>query len=56
MTNDDGCKPEGAPERSPKADCFAEASDADKFMKWFGGETFDPKQRGRGSNWARWKK
>jgi hypothetical protein len=36
--------------------CFAEASDADKFMKWFGGETFDPKQRGRGSNWARWKK
>lgn len=32
--------------------CFAEPKDAEKFMKQFGGETFDPKQRGRGSNWA----
>jgi hypothetical protein len=36
--------------------CFAEVADAEKFMQRFGGEKFDPKQRGRGSNWARWKK
>ena len=36
--------------------CFAKAADAEKFMQRFGGEKFDSKQRGRGSNWARWKK
>ena len=36
--------------------CFAEQGDAEKFMQRFGGERFDPKQRGKGSNWARWKK
>lgn len=36
--------------------CFAKADDADKFKQRFGGETFDPKQRGRGSSWARWNK
>lgn len=36
--------------------CFAESNDAAKFMRRFGGERFDPKQRGKGSNWARWKK
>ena len=36
--------------------CFAEAVDAEKFMKQFGGERCDPKQRGRGSNWAKWNK
>lgn len=36
--------------------CFAEPADAKKFMQRFGGEEFDPKQRGKGSNWARWKK
>ncbi len=36
--------------------CFAEPGDAEKFMQRFGGEKFDPRQRGRGSNWARWKK
>jgi hypothetical protein len=36
--------------------CFAEPADAEKFLQRFGGETFDPKQRGKGSNWARWKK
>jgi hypothetical protein len=36
--------------------CFADPGDAEKFMKRFGGERFDPKQRGKGSNWARWKK
>jgi hypothetical protein len=36
--------------------CFAEPADAEKFMERFGGEKFDPRQRGKGSNWARWKK
>jgi hypothetical protein len=36
--------------------CFAEAGDAEKFMQRFGGEKFDPRQRGKGSNWARWNK
>jgi hypothetical protein len=36
--------------------CFAEAGDAEKFMRRFAGEKFDPKQRGKGSNWARWNK
>ena len=36
--------------------CFAEEADADKFQQRFGGERFDPNQRGKGSNWARWKK
>jgi hypothetical protein len=35
--------------------CFSERGDAEKFMLKFGGEKFDPKQRGKGSNWARWK-
>jgi hypothetical protein len=34
--------------------CFAEQEHAAKFMQRFGGEKFDPKQRGKGSNWARW--
>jgi hypothetical protein len=36
--------------------CFAEAADAEKFRLRFGGEPFNPKHRGRGANWARWKK
>jgi hypothetical protein len=36
--------------------CFADAEHAQKFMRQFGGERFDPKQRGKGSNWAQWKK
>jgi hypothetical protein len=28
--------------------CFAEDGDADLFMRRFGGETFDPEQRGKG--------
>lgn len=31
---------------------FAESADAEKFVAKFGGEKFDPKQRGRGANWA----
>jgi hypothetical protein len=36
--------------------CFADAEHAEKFMRRFGGEWFDPRLRGKGSNWARWKK
>jgi hypothetical protein len=36
--------------------CFANAADAETFMRRFGGETFDPKQRGKGSSWAKWNK
>lgn len=36
--------------------CFAEAADAEKFMKQFAGEKFDPSQRGKGRNWANWNK
>ena len=36
--------------------CFKEVADAQKFMERFGGEKFDPAERGRGTNWARWKK
>ncbi|HEY1745724.1 MAG TPA: hypothetical protein VGG11_03015 [Xanthobacteraceae bacterium] len=36
--------------------CFAAADDADKFLWRFGGERFDPKQRGKGSKWAKWNK
>jgi hypothetical protein len=36
--------------------CFEKLEDADKFKQRFGGEKFYPTQRGRGSNWARWKK
>jgi hypothetical protein len=39
-----------------KVYCFVEATDVEKFMKQFGGEKFDPKQRGKGSNWAKWYK
>ena len=28
--------------------CFAEDGDADAFMRRFGGDTFDPEQRGKG--------
>lgn len=34
--------------------CFAKPEDADRFKQHFGGEMFDPSQRGKGSNWARW--
>jgi hypothetical protein len=35
--------------------CFSDPEHASKFMQRFGGERFDPRQRGRGSNWARWR-
>jgi hypothetical protein len=36
--------------------CFAEEAHANAFRARFGGERFDPAQRGRGRNWARWHK
>jgi hypothetical protein len=36
--------------------CFSERTDAEKFMQRFGGEWFDPQNRGKGSNWAQWRK
>jgi hypothetical protein len=36
--------------------CFREPADALKFMERFGGEKFDPIERGRGANWAKRKR
>ena len=36
--------------------CFTQPGDAQKFLERFGGERFDSSERGRGANWARWKK
>jgi hypothetical protein len=36
--------------------CFAKPEDAEKFLQRFGGEKFDPAQRGKGRDWARWYK
>jgi hypothetical protein len=36
--------------------CFAEKAHADAFRVRFGGEHFDPRDRGRGASWAKWDK
>jgi hypothetical protein len=36
--------------------CFKEPAHARKFMERVGGEKFNSIERGRGANWARWKK
>ena len=36
--------------------CFADAAHAESFRVRFDGVKFDPKDRGRGSSWARWRK
>ena len=36
--------------------CFSDPADADKFRQRFGGEKFNPAQRGKGANWADWNK
>jgi hypothetical protein len=36
--------------------CFADAGHATLFRARFGGEPFDPRHRGRGAAWARWRK
>jgi hypothetical protein len=34
--------------------CFADVADAEKFKQRFGGEMFNPSEKGRGRNWAHW--
>jgi hypothetical protein len=36
--------------------CFSDAAHAEQFRARFGGERFDPKERGRGRSWARWRR
>jgi hypothetical protein len=36
--------------------CFSDPADAEKFKQRFGGEQFNPSERGRGHDWAHWKK
>jgi hypothetical protein len=36
--------------------CFADPAHADLFRERFGGEPFDPQDRGRGAAWIRWGK
>jgi hypothetical protein len=36
--------------------CFKEPADAQIFLERFSGEMFNAVERGRGANWARWKK
>jgi hypothetical protein len=33
--------------------CFSDPADANKFKEQFGGEKFNPNQRGKGRHWAR---
>jgi hypothetical protein len=36
--------------------CFTDPAHAALFREKFGGEPFDPRDRGRGAAWARWRK
>lgn len=36
--------------------CFSDPEHAERFRARFDGVKFDPKNRGRGSSWARWRK
>lgn len=36
--------------------CFSEKAIADEFMTRFGGELFDPRERGKGKLWFEWRK
>lgn len=42
--------------RSSMVFCFADPAHAELFRAKFNGERFDPKDRGRGSNWHQWRK
>ena len=35
---------------------FGRSEDADRFMKEFGGERMPPSEKGKGKNWAQWRK
>lgn len=34
--------------------CYSDKTDAEAFMAAFGGEWFDPRERGRGDAWHKW--
>ena len=36
--------------------CFAEPEHAERFRKAFHGEPFNPKDRGKGTNWMKWRR
>jgi hypothetical protein len=36
--------------------CFADPAHADLFWERFGGERFEPADRGRGASWHQWRK
>ena len=36
--------------------CYSLKEDAEAFMARFGGEWFDPRDRGKGANWSKWHK
>jgi hypothetical protein len=42
-------------DRTYRVFCFADPSHADLFRQRFGGEPFDPKDRGRGREWHLWR-
>jgi hypothetical protein len=35
---------------------FGRSEDADRFMKEFGGDRMHPSEKGKGMNWAQWRK
>ena len=54
MTNDDGRKPEGAPERSPKALMGAPSGPVPRARRPLGVPTRKPADRNRGASWESW--
>jgi hypothetical protein len=36
--------------------CYSIKEDAEAFLARFGGEWFDPREKGKGTNWMRWNK
>lgn len=41
-------------DRHYHVNCFATNAGAEAFMQEFGGEWFDPRERGKGLNWNQW--
>ena len=39
-----------------RVQCFADRAHAEAFLARFGGEWFDPRDRGRGRHWMKWKR
>ncbi|WP_188609030.1 hypothetical protein [Chelatococcus reniformis] len=36
--------------------CFSDAADAVRFRERWGGEPFDPRDKGKGNEWFKWRK